>query len=364
MSKIEQTQKQRIRIRNLVIRVIMVLAFALVVLFAIENLIIPVITNSSISVEYGDRVVTGVGLSFSAVEEYDMPLDLQVIQSLRQEYADSAVKLVLRGAILSGEQLPPTAEQICLTKLWAAEVLPISEPSVATNKVTEFIDILNAIPVERKLSMALDDFCAARGKTKTWSTEEDDPIIGLFPFSTGLSPYYYPFDVRTLDLEIWVETEIEYEDGTRETRMIAPNMHTQYNLPDWQLSLYQEQTEPENRAHPVTKSQVTLQRAFASRLLTATLLSSLFIIIILLGFTNQIDAFIQASVAVLLTLLGIQDLLIPAAITETNIVNQIILGLYILFALAVLSRLTVRPIWEHTRLSREVDAVENPEDEN
>ena len=356
-------QKRRIRIRNLIIRIVLVLIFALILLFAIENLIIPVITNSSISTEYGERVVSGVGLSFSASEEFDMPLDLQVMQSLRQEYAETAVKLVVRGAILSGEQLDPQAKQLCLTELWVAEVLPISEPEAAPDNVTAFIGNLNEIPLERKLSLAFDDFCVEPGKTATWISDQDETIIGWLPFSTGLSPYYYPFDVRTLDLEIWVETEIEYEDDTWETRIIAPNLHTQYNLPDWQLFLYQEHTKPENRDHPVTVSQLTLQRAFASRLLTAMLLSSLFVIIILLGFTNQIDAFIQASVAVLLTLLGIQDLLTPTAITETNMVNQIILGLYILFALTVLSRLTIRPIWEHTRLFRKVDTAEDENEE-
>ena len=351
MAKIEQPQKRRIRIRNLIIRIVLLLVFALVVLFAIENLIIPVITNTSISVAYGDRDASSVALAFTAYEEFEMPLDLEVLQSLRQEYAETAIKLILRGAILSGEKLPPAAEQICLTKLWVVEALPTTEIPAATDQITAFVSALEETPLERQLSLAFDDFCVPRGKNKIKSFEDDAALVGLLPFFTGLSPYYYPFDTRSLEVEIWVESEIEYEDGTRETQIIAPNLHTQYNLPDWQLSLYQEQTTPENRDHPVTRSHLTLQRAFSSRLLTATLLASLFIIIVLLGFTNQIDAFIQASVAVLLTLLGIQDLLTPAAITEINMVNQIILGLYILFALAVLSRLTIRPIWDHTRVS-------------
>ena len=102
MAKNERRQKRRIRIRNLVIRIIMVLIFALVVLFAIENLIIPIITNTSISVEYGERTPSNVGLAFTLLEEFEMPLDLQVVQSLRQEYAETAVKLVLRGAVISG----------------------------------------------------------------------------------------------------------------------------------------------------------------------------------------------------------------------------------------------------------------------
>ncbi len=206
-------------------------------------------------------------------------------------------------------------------------------------------------------------FVLRQAKREIWSPEEADTSMGLLPFFTGLSPYYYPFDTRSLDLEFWVETEVTFEDGTQETRIIAPNVHTQYNLTDWQLHLYQEQITPENRAHPVTRSQLNLQRAFASRLLTTTLLLSLFIIIILLGFTNQIDAFIQASVAVLLTLLGIQDLLTPTAITETNMINQIILGLYILFALAILSRLTLKPIWDHTRVSSMDEAEKDDSEE-
>jgi hypothetical protein len=140
----------------------------------------------------------------------------------------------------------------------------------------------------------------------------------------------------------------------------APNVGTQYNFPDWQLSLFKEQTTPEDGQHPITRLQLSMQRPFATRLLTATLLLSLFIIILLLSFTKNIDAFIQASVAVLLTLLGIQDLLVPAGKTQTTIVDQTILVLYILFALVVLSHLTVKPIWERTAIS-EVDEVDDDE---
>jgi hypothetical protein len=170
-------------------------------------------------------------------------------------------------------------------------------------------------------------------------------LVGVLPFDTSLSPYFYPFNTRSPDLQIWVETEITYNDDSRKEFITAPNVNAQYNLPDWQLSLSKEQTTQEDGSHPVTRLQLFLQRTFASRLLTTTLLLSLFIIIILLSFTKQIDASIQASMAVLLTLLGIQDLLVPADKTQTTIVDQVILILYILFALVVLSHLTVRPIW-------------------
>ena len=41
-----------------------------------------------------------------------------------------------------------------------------------------------------------------------------------------------------------------------------------------------------------------------------------------------------------------------ATITETTIVDQAILGFYILFALAILARLTIKPIWDRTRVPR------------
>jgi hypothetical protein len=356
-----QRQKRRLRIRNLIIRTVLVVVFALIVLFVIENLIVPTLTNTSLTVEYGEQMSSEVLLAFVMQEEFEIPINLQVIQSLRQEYANSAVRLILRGAILSGKNLPPEAKQVCLTKLWVIEPLPIPEDVSMSEKGAELVRVLNEIPIEHKLSAPFEDFCVSRDDTKIESLEDNAISVGLLPFTTGLTPYYYPFDDRSLNIEIWTETEIEYEDGSIELRISAPNINTQYNLPDWQLHLYQEQTTPENRDHLITSSHLTLQRAFASRLLTATLLSSLFIIIILLSFTNQIDAFIQASVAVLLTLLGIQDLLTPAALTETTLINQIILGLYILFALAVLSRLTVKPIWDYTKDSQLEDVDDNNE---
>jgi hypothetical protein len=245
--------------------------------------------------------------------------------------------------------LASTEERICLTKLWIVEPLLIPEDSPALGEqAADLASILNQIPVERKLDYEFDDFCAERGKLETTTFGGEGAPVGLLPFTRGLPPYNYPFDTRALDLQLWVEAEIEHQDGTRAEMVIAPNTQAQYNLPNWQLNLLIEQVTPENRTHPVTSHVLTLQRPFASRLLTTTLLASLFIIIILLGFTRQIDAFIQASVAVLLTLLGIQDLLVPATIAETTIVDDTILGFYILFALAVLARLTIKPIWDHT----------------
>jgi hypothetical protein len=281
-----------------------------------------------------------------------MPLDLLLVQSARKEYSESAVKILLSGVTLSGEKLEETAEQICLTKLWVVEPLTLPESEIATEQWANLVNILNQMLGKKKLSVEFNDLCVEPNKIKLRSGEDETSLVGVLPFATGKSPYYYPFDSRTLDLEIWVETEITYNDDSRKVFITAPNVSAQYNLPDWQLYLFKEQTTPENEPHPITRFQLSMQRTFASRLLTTTLLTSLFIIILLLSFTKNIDAFIQASVAVLLTLLGIQDLLTPSGKTQAAIVDQIILVLYIMFALVVLSHLTVRPIWERTRIPK------------
>lgn len=354
MAITQQSQKNRIRSRNLVIRIILVIVFAGIVLLVAENLVIPAMTNQQISVEYGEYELSNVGLSFVLSEEFDVPFDLQVIQSLRQQYGESAVKLTLNGIALSGIKLGPTAKQICLTNLWVNEPLPVPENSSDTDTQVSLINNLNLIPDENKHNLAFDDFCVQRDKIKIRSSETDKALIGLLPFATGESSYFYPFDTRSLNLEIWVETEIEYEDDTKVMFITAPNVQqSQVIFSDWQMRLFKEQVTLENREHPITRWQLAMERPFASRLLTTTLLLSLFIIIFLLGFTRNIDAFIQASVAVLLTLLGIQDLLTPATKTQATIVDQAILGLYIMFALVVLSHLTVKPIWEFTRVSEE-----------
>ena len=363
MSGIASKQKRAIRTRNLIIRGVLSVVFAAITVSVIANLVIPAMTSTSITVEHWERVLSDVGLSFVASEVSEVPLDLKALQSVRQEYGESAVSLTLRGVILSGEPLTSTEEQICLTTLWIAEPLLIPEDSpVLGENAADLSDRLNQIPVERKLSYEFDDFCAERGTLETLTPGVEGVLLGVLPFTRGLPPYNYPFDTRALDLAIWVEAEVEDQDGTSKEIVIAPNTRSQYNLPGWQLSLFTEQGTPEDRTHPVTSQRLALQRPFASRLLTTTLLASLFIIIILLGFTRQIDAFIQASVAVLLTLLGIQDLLVPAAITETTIVDQTILGFYILFALAVLARLTIKPIWDHTSVSR-LDDPDNDAEE-
>lgn len=360
MSGTENKQKRTIRTRNLIIRGGLVLGFAAIVVSVIANLVIPAMTNTNITVEHGEQALSNVGLSFLVSEESEIPLELKALQSLRQEYGESAVRLTLGGVILSGEGLTSVEERICLTTLWIAEPLLIPEDLPALGEKSAYLaDRLNQIPIERKLSYEFDEFCAERGTLKTLVSGNEEVLLGVLPFTRGRSPYYYPFDTRALDLEMWVEAEIEVQDDANKEIVIAPNTNSQYHLPDWQLSLFTEQGTPESRTHPVTSQKLALQRPFASRLLTTTLLASLFIIIILLGFTRQIDAFIQASVAVLLTLLGIQDLLVPLAIAETTIVDQTILAFYILFALAVLARLTIKPIWDHTHLT----GLDEPDDD-
>jgi hypothetical protein len=273
------------------------------------------------------------------------------------------VNVTLSGVVLSGEQLSSTEERICLTTLWIAEPLPVSEETLELGEhAATLTETLDLIPVERTLSYEFNDFCAERGTVQMRNAGNEDVLIGVLPFSEGLSPYYYPFDTRALGWEVWVDAEIQNQDGTSQTITIAPNMRSQYNLPDWQLALYAEQETPENRTHPVASQHLTMQRPFSSRLLTTTLLASLFVIILLLGFTRQMDAFIQASVAVLLTLLGIQDLLVPTAISETTIVDQTILAFYVLFALAVLVRLTIKPIWDHTPVGKSDEPDDDAEE--
>lgn len=349
-----KAKKHKTRIRNLIIRIMLVIVFSGVVLLVVENLVIPAMTNQYIRVEYGEQEPANVGLSFEISEEFEVPLDLQVIQSLRQQYGESAVRLKLIGAILSGEKLEPTAKQICLKKLWVAEPLSIPENTSDTDPNIGLLNALNQIPLEDEHNLTFDDFCIERGKIKIRSTESDKTLVGVLPFATGESSYFYPFDTRSLNLEIWVETEVEYEDATKEVFITAPKVQqSQVKFTDWQMHIFKEQIISENRAHPVTRGQLIMERPYATRLLTTTLLLSLFIIIFLLGFTRQIDAFIQASVAVLLTLLGIQDLLTPATKTQATIVDQAILGLYIMFALVVLYHLTFKPIWDRTRVSAE-----------
>jgi hypothetical protein len=350
-----QPQKRRIRIRNVVIRVLLLLVFGWVVIAVVENLVIPAMTNQFVIVENGNQVLTNVGLSFLISEEFEVPLDIQLVQSIRGEYSESAVRLVLTGIALSGEKLGDSAKQICLTRLWVTEPLPLPDNTILFQERANLVSILDPIVGEKKLSVEFDDLCVEPNKIKLRSAEDETTQVGVLPFATGLSPYFYPFDTRSLDLKIWVETEITYADDSTKVFITAPNVSTQYNLQDWQLSVYKEQTTPEDGSHPISSFQMLMKRAFASRLLTTTLLISLLIIIILLSFTKQIDAFIQASVAVLLTLLGIQDLLLPAEKIQTTIIDQAILILYILFALVVLSHLTIKPIWERTRISEPED---------
>ncbi|MFN2237681.1 MAG: hypothetical protein ACK2U1_25905 [Anaerolineales bacterium] len=362
MADTAQTQKRRIRTRNVVIRVILLLVFCWSVIAVIRNLLIPAMSNQYMVVENGNQAITNVGLALSFSEEVEIPLELQLIQSFRGEYRESAVRLILSGAALTGQQLEETAEQVCLTKLWVVEPLDLPEDAIEKEEVANLVAILNQTLGEKTLSVEFDNFCAERDGIKLQSGEDQAILVGVLPFATGLSPYFYPFDSRSLDLEIWVETEITYNDDSRKTLITAPNIGAQYNFPDWQLSLFKDQTTPEDGQHPITRLQLSMQRPFANRLLTATLLLSLFVIILLLSFTKNIDAFIQASVAVLLTLLGIQDLLVPAGKTQTTIVDQTILVLYILFALVVLAHLTIKPIWERTTIS-EVDEVDEDEKE-
>ena len=185
MANTEQVHNRRVRIRNLVIRIVLVLAFAWLVLLAVENLVIPAMTNQYISLERGEQMPSNVGLSFIVSEEFEIPLEMHVLQSLRQEYGESAVGLVLSGASLSGIKLGATAEQVCLTKLWVEQPLPFPEYSPVLEVSTTLAEILNEIPVTNELSMAFNDFCVERGGVKVRASDLETPLVGVLPFATG-----------------------------------------------------------------------------------------------------------------------------------------------------------------------------------
>ena len=145
MADTAKHQKRRIRIRNVVIRVLLLLIFGMVVIAVIENLVIPAMTNQFITVENGNQTLTNVGLSFLISEEFEMPLDIQLAQSLRGEYDESAVRLVLSGVALSGEKLGEEAKQICLTKLWEVEPLPFPDDTTLSEESASLASILDQI---------------------------------------------------------------------------------------------------------------------------------------------------------------------------------------------------------------------------
>ena len=102
MSGTANKQKRAIRTRNLVIRGVLAIGFSAIAVFVIANLLIPAMTSTNITVEHGERALSDVGLSFMVSEDSEIPLELKALQSLRQEYGESAVSLALRGVILSG----------------------------------------------------------------------------------------------------------------------------------------------------------------------------------------------------------------------------------------------------------------------
>ena len=71
----------------------LVVAFALIVVLAIENLLIPIIKSTNVNAEQREQILSNVSLVLMLSEELEVPLDMQVIQSLRQEIIISFQKM-------------------------------------------------------------------------------------------------------------------------------------------------------------------------------------------------------------------------------------------------------------------------------
>ncbi|MEP0914050.1 hypothetical protein NDI45_24375 [Leptolyngbya sp. GB1-A1] len=151
------------------------------------------------------------------------------------------------------------------------------------------------------------------------------------------SIYYFPFDERSVTIFPAITL---YENNGEKQRIID------YEIAGWV-------TAPKSDEKILLKNidgkepyiEVYFYRPIAYRALTLILLGSLFLLITSLFFIADNGTFLEVSVGILFGLWGIQDILIPKNITETTMVNSLILTLYVCFIFVFLLRFVRFNVW-------------------
>jgi hypothetical protein len=210
------------------------------------------------------------------------------------------------------------------------------------------------------------DLCGVSSSSRTVSEYYIGPLFSDTLRVTARPSYFFPFDRRKLSMDIWISTYPKDNESLASLRYVAPEIRGFVTAPEWDESVsvtrrfIDRSISTIAEGNEVTRVVVDFQRPLAYRVLLFVLLGAMLFFMVALAFVEEIGSFLEVSVGVLLGLWGIQNALIPPGVTETTIIDSLVLGLYVLLAIAIFIRFVVRPIWRKTsNLSKHQEVLED-----
>jgi hypothetical protein len=160
----------------------------------------------------------------------------------------------------------------------------------------------------------------------------------------GVSKFYFPYDDRAYESVIWVDGNVAGKDEEPVINSIAPQIAGGVFAPNWDVSISLAQSESgENFG---TTLRVEYKRPLINRILTPLLLFMIFGIIVSLPFIKDTSTFVEMLIGTIFGLCGLHDVLIPAEVTWSTVIDSVILFLYSLLGFFVLLRVAVIPAWK------------------
>lgn len=184
-------------------------------------------------------------------------------------------------------------------------------------------------------------------------------LIGI----SASSQYYFPFDKRILDFDVWLNTYQEIGENKRALGTFAPDVKGYVDYPDWDETVTIQKVFSEEKGHDVTHVNIVLRRPLGYIAMAVILLSGLAVFSLSLIKVEEISSFLEVAIGILLGLWGVQTILIPDNVTWPTIIDPLILTSYGLLAFAVFIRFAIKPLWRSLGRERSPDAIETG-DEN
>jgi hypothetical protein len=186
---------------------------------------------------------------------------------------------------------------------------------------------------------------------------EERPVPEIKARGTGYTEFQvlddsmYPADRGTLETSIFAV--VEASDGT--TKRLAPEVNLSFVshvlwLHDIELNY---STVESSNSFEQTLITGEFHRPLTVRLFTYSVLGTILLFIVGLLFAKDRSAVMEISLGILLGLWSIKSFLIPERVPETQtVVHHAIPYLYLLFSLAVITRLILMPIFEKVEQSQ------------
>jgi len=205
------------------------------------------------------------------------------------------------------------------------------------------------VPDNETNTIYFNDVCSDSFHTLEFTPTNPITLKVLFSEDTILK---YPFDKRFFI--IYIVTKIRTNDG--ELKMIIPEIslempYIQENIPT-AINAYDvinrkslsTGTDPELRTEKAVEIYQYLTRPFWRKLLTAVIPVLLSVFVILMCNLTEIGSASEVAIGILFGIWSIKSFLIPSGFPGSILIDRIISGVYILFAIGAVYRFIFKPI--------------------